>query len=58
MKTLKIFGNMEERIKEYVLKNYPNLFKGRELIVVEKENVWQISYKDGSPLFLSKNVLK
>lgn len=53
-----IFGNMEERIKEYVLENYPKLFKGREIIVVEKEDVWQISWKDGSPLFLSKNVLK
>lgn len=48
---------MEDRIKEYVLEKYPKLFKGRDLIVVEKQNVWQISYKDGSPLFLSKNVL-
>lgn len=48
---------MENKIKEYVLKKYPKLFKGRPLIVVEKEHVWQISYKDGSPLFLSKKVL-
>ena len=54
---MKIYGNMEEKIKEYVLEKYPRLFKGGEIIVVEKENVWQISYKDGSPLFLSKNVL-
>jgi len=50
--------NMEEKIKEYVLKNYPKMFKNREIIVVEKEDVWQIFWKDGSPLFLSKNVLK
>lgn len=48
---------MENKIKEYVLKKYPKLFKGRDLIVVDKEHAWQISYKDGSPLFLSKNVL-
>jgi hypothetical protein len=48
---------MENKIKEYVLEKYPKLFKGRPLIVVEKEHVWQISYKDGSPLFLSKKVL-
>lgn len=48
---------MKDRIREYVLEKYPKLFKGRDLIVVEKEHVWQISYKDGSPLFLSKNVL-
>ena len=49
---------MEEKIKEYVLKNYPQMFKNREIIIVEKKDVWQISWKDGSPLFLSKNVLK
>jgi len=48
---------MEEKIKEYVLKNYPQMFKNREIIIVEKEDVWQIFWKDGSPLFLSKNVL-
>ncbi len=48
---------MENKIKEYVLEKYPKLFKGRPLIVVEKKHVWQISYKDGSPLFLSKKVL-
>jgi hypothetical protein len=48
---------MKDRIKEYALEKYPGLFKGKDLIVVEKEHVWQISYKDGSPLFLSKNVL-
>ena len=47
-----------KNIEEYVLKNYAKLFKNKELIIVEKENAWQISYKDGSPLFLSKNVLK
>ncbi len=46
-----------KNIEEYVLKNYAKLFKNKELIIVEKENAWQISYKDGSPLFLSKNVL-
>jgi hypothetical protein len=48
---------MEEQIKEYALKKYAKLFKNKQLIIVEKENLWQISYKDGSPLFLSKNVL-
>jgi len=48
---------MEDRIKEYVLDKYPKLFKSKDLIVVEKEHAWQISYKDGSPLFLGKNVL-
>ena len=46
-----------KNIEEYVLKNYAKLFKNKELIIVEKENTWQISYKDGGPLFLSKNVL-
>lgn len=48
---------MQDKIEEYVLQKYPKLFKGKDLIIVEKEHVWQISCKDGSPLFLGKNVL-
>ena len=48
---------MKEKIEEYVLEKYPKIFKNKELIILEKENVWQISYKDGTPVFLSKNVL-
>jgi len=49
---------MNKKIKEYVLKNYPNRFKKDEAIVIEERENHYIAYaKDKSPVFLSKKTI-
>ncbi len=46
---------MNEKIKNYVLKQYPTRFKKEDPIVVEERENHYIAYtKDKSPAFLSK----
>lgn len=46
---------MNEKIKDYVLKQYPTRFKkGEPIIVEERENHYIAYAKDKSPVFLSK----
>ena len=46
---------MNQKIKEYVLKQYPTRFKkGDPIIVEERENHYIAYAKDKSPVFLSK----
>ena len=46
---------MNEKIKNYVLKQYPTRFKKGEHITVEERESHYIAYaKDKSPVFLSK----
>jgi hypothetical protein len=49
---------VEEKVKEYAYKHYPNRFGKKELIVTDAEKVFYIkSNKDESPLILSKDIL-
>ena len=44
---------------EYLLKNYPSRFKKGDNIKIEERDKHVIAYvKDGSPVFLSKKILK
>ena len=46
---------MNEKIKNYVLKQYPTRFKKGDLIIIEEKENHYIEYaKDKSPVFLSK----
>ena len=48
---------MEEKVKAYVLKHYPKMFKDKPIIISEGENCYFISTgKDTSPLILGKNI--
>lgn len=44
------------RVLDYVLENYPKKFKGVTPEVIDLGSVYCITVKDGSPLFLSKNI--
>jgi|TARA_R110000868_G_scaffold405303_1_gene684582 hypothetical protein len=49
---------MNEKIKEYALKNYPTRFKKEDkMIVEEREKHFVVYAKDKSPVFLSKKTL-
>ena len=44
-------------VTEYVYKNYPKMFKNKQLIIRELDNCFHIlKHKDGSPLILSKKI--
>jgi|TARA_R110002153_G_scaffold158108_4_gene310169 hypothetical protein len=46
------------KLQEYLLKNYPKRFKGKKMIIKEKETHFEIqTNKDESPLILNKNIL-
>ncbi len=45
-----------DKIKEYALKKYPSRFKNKEIEIIEEENFFKVFTKDGSPVFLSKNI--
>ena len=46
-----------EKIKEYVLKNYPKRFNNQEIIIKEGDSVYYIkTNQDESPLIINKNV--
>jgi hypothetical protein len=48
---------MEEKVKEYVLKHYPNMFKDKPIIVTEGDVFYYITTgPDKSPLILGKNI--
>ena len=45
-------------ITEYVYKNYPKMFKNKQLIIREKENCFHIvANEDASPLILGKKII-
>ena len=46
-------------VEEYLLKNYPGRFKKGDNIIIEERDKHIVAYiKDGSPVFLSKKILK
>jgi predicted ribosome-associated RNA-binding protein Tma20 len=45
-----------DKIKDYVVKKYPTKFKNKTIEVIEEDNFYKVFYKDGSPIFLSKNI--
>jgi hypothetical protein len=45
-----------DRIKEYVLEKYPSRFKNKKIEIIEEDNFFKVFTKDGSPVFLSKNI--
>ena len=45
-------------IEEYLLKNYPRFKKGDKIIIEERDKHIIAYVKDGSPVFLSKKILK
>ena len=48
---------MNNKIKEYVEKNYKRLYQGKPLIIRESDTAYFISTNiDESPLILNKNV--
>ena len=48
-----------EKITEYVYKNYPKMFKNKQLIIRECDNCFHIlKHEDGSPLILGKKIIK
>ena len=50
---------MNQKIKNYVLKQYPTRFKKGDNIIIEERDKHIIAYiKDGSPVFLSKKILE
>lgn len=49
--------NGHQKIKDYVLKNYPKRFKNKEIIINEGDACYFItSGKDQSPLILGKKI--
>jgi hypothetical protein len=47
-----------QQITEYVHKNY-RMYKNKKLIIREKSNCFHITiHEDGSPLILSKGIIK
>jgi|TARA_R110002050_G_scaffold218094_1_gene354033 hypothetical protein len=47
----------QNKIKEYVIDNYPKRFKNKQININEGENCYFVtSGKDESPIILSKNV--
>ena len=45
-------------ITEYVYKNYPKMFKNKQLIIKELNNCFHIcKHEDGSPLILGKGII-
>ena len=54
---IKLNLTMEEKVKEYVLKHYPNMFKDKPIIVTEGDVCYYITTgPDKSPLILGKNI--
>ena len=50
---------MNQKIKNYVLKQYPKRFKKGDNIIIEERDKHIIAcIKDGSPVFLSKKILE
>lgn len=48
---------MEEKVKAYVLKHYPNMFKDKPIIITEGEVCYYITTgPDKSPLILGKTI--
>ncbi|MEN8900934.1 MAG: hypothetical protein ABF247_06505 [Nonlabens sp.] len=45
-----------DKIKDYAIKKYPTKFKGKVIEVIEEDNFYKVFSKDGSPVFLSKNI--
>lgn len=45
-----------DRIKDYAIKKYPTKFKGKAIEVIEEDKFYKVFSKDGSPVFLSKNI--
>ena len=45
-----------DRIIEYAQKKYPSRFKDKNVQVIEEENFFKVFVKDGSPVFLSKQL--
>jgi hypothetical protein len=49
---------IEQKVTDYVYKNYSRAFAGKPLIIVEGDNHFRISsHKDASPLILGKSIL-
>lgn len=46
-----------KKLEEYVLKKYPSRFKDKTIEIIEEDNFFKVFAKDGSPVFLSKNIL-
>jgi len=47
-----------DKIKEYVTKKYPTRFKNKKIEIQEEESFFKVYAKDGSPVFLSKELFK
>jgi len=45
-----------DRIKDYARSKYPMKFKNKTIEVIEEDNFYKVFYKDGSPIFLSKDI--
>ena len=47
-----------DKIKEYVTKKYPTRFGNKKIEIQEEESFFKVYVKDGSPVFLSKELFK
>lgn len=48
----------EQKVTDYVYKNYSKSFSGKTLIIEEQDNHFRVrSHKDSSPLILGKSIL-
>jgi len=49
---------VEQKVIDYVLKNYTSTFEKKTPIVTEHENHFRVySHKDGSPIILGKSII-
>jgi hypothetical protein len=55
----KIDSKVEQKVIDYVTKNYKNTYgKCKELIIEETDTLFKVlTHKDGSPLMLGKSIL-
>ena len=49
---------IEQKVKDYVYKNYDSRYGKKELMIEERENHFRVkSHKDESPMILGKSIL-
>ena len=47
-----------KNIEEYVTKKYPSRFNNKKIEIIEEESFFKVYVKDGSPVFLNKELFK